>query len=46
MVWVIAGLILLLVGAVAVRRGVWPPRVGETPHCRRCDYIVRGLSSD
>jgi len=46
MLWVLAGLLLLLVGAVWIRLGAWPPRVGETPHCRRCDYIVGGLPED
>ena len=30
----------LLVGATLPRRGRRPRRVGDTPHCPKCDYIL------
>ncbi len=34
---------LLLVGTWLFIRGRRPRRVGDTPHCRRCDYNLTGL---
>lgn len=31
-------LALILAGGLIVRRAWWPARVGEAPHCRRCEY--------
>ena len=30
------------VGLWLLRRGWWPKRQGQTPHCPRCDYILSG----
>jgi hypothetical protein len=38
----IIGGLLVVVGAFWVKRGRWPRRVGDTPHCRKCDYILSG----
>lgn len=35
--------LLGLLGMVLTWRGLWPRRVGATPHCSRCNYIVRGI---
>jgi hypothetical protein len=37
---------LLLLGFELLRRGRWPRRVGTTPHCRKCAYILTGLEAD
>jgi hypothetical protein len=34
--------ILLVIGAFLLKRGAWPRRVGDTPHCPKCDYILSG----
>ena len=34
------GGVLLVVGVRLLKRGQWPMRVGETPHCPKCDYIL------
>jgi hypothetical protein len=38
-------LYLLVQGASMIRRGFWPRRQGNEPHCRSCDYILIGLES-
>jgi hypothetical protein len=35
----------LFVGAVLLRRGLRGRRIGETPHCRNCDYPLVGIDS-
>jgi hypothetical protein len=35
----------LLIGMLLIKRGRWPRRVGETVHCRKCDYILAGEPS-
>ncbi|MDB5356007.1 MAG: hypothetical protein JWN24_2460 [Phycisphaerales bacterium] len=41
--WVLViGLVLLAMGAFMLKRGRWPRRVGQTPHCGKCDYILSG----
>ena len=48
----IAGLLLLVTlilavcGVILVRQGFRPRRRGETPHCRKCDYNLTGLTSE
>jgi len=32
----------IVFGAMVLKRGWWPRRVGDTPHCRKCDYILSG----
>jgi len=34
--------IFLVTGAFLLKRGAWPRRVGDTPHCPKCDYILSG----
>ncbi len=29
-----------------LKRGLWPPRRGDAPHCRECDYNLTGLTSE
>lgn len=33
-------------GTYLLKRGRWPRRIGATPHCRHCDYILSGLEAD
>jgi hypothetical protein len=35
----------LLLGGYLIKRGRWPNRVGDTPHCGNCNYILTGLDS-
>jgi len=42
----IIGGVALLAGAWLVRRGWLPRRRGRTPHCRRCNYILTGITTD
>lgn len=35
--------VLTLLGAVALVSGLRVHRRGDTPHCRRCDYVLTGL---
>lgn len=37
---------LLALGAWLFKRGLWPARIGSTPHCRKCDYILTGIQAD
>lgn len=30
-------------GAWLLKRGCWPSRFGQTPHCPNCDYILTGI---
>src|SRR4051812_46766397 len=39
----LVGMVLLIIGALAWRRGRWPKRIGDTPHCPRCEYSLAGL---
>jgi hypothetical protein len=34
------GAILIVIGSVMLKRGRWPQRAGQTPHCPKCDYIL------
>ena len=36
----------LLLGLVLVKLAYFPRRRGNTPHCRKCNYTLTGLSSD
>lgn len=36
------GAMLVAAGAYLLKRGGWPRRVGQTAHCRKCDYILVG----
>jgi len=36
------GVSLIVVGGPMLKRGWWPRRIGDTPHCRKCDYILSG----
>src|SRR5689334_6770271 len=39
-------LLFPMTGAVfLIRAGLRPPRRGTTPHCRRCDYNVTGITT-
>ncbi|UCG16982.1 MAG: hypothetical protein JSV19_02895 [Phycisphaerales bacterium] len=42
---VICGLILLPLGLVFLKVGLWPRRQGDAPHCRKCGYNLTGLES-
>ncbi|GMU22392.1 MAG: hypothetical protein AMXMBFR13_24780 [Phycisphaerae bacterium] len=33
-------------GLVLLKQGLWPPRRGTTPRCRRCEYNLTGLTID
>src|SRR3954464_7765091 len=39
----VAGIVLLFAGTIAWRRGRWPKRVGDAPHCPYCEYMLTGL---
>ncbi len=44
---VVSGCIgVFLVGVILIQRGRWPARIGTTLHCRKCDYILTGLTAD
>jgi len=34
--------LFIVIGAFLLKRGWWPRRMGETPHCPKCDYILSG----
>ena len=36
------GVLFTAIGAFLLKRGRWPRRSGQTPHCPRCDYILSG----
>src|SRR5688572_1519983 len=36
----------LVLGLVLIKLGYVPRRRGETPHCRKCNYTLTGLTSD
>jgi len=38
--------VVLLIGLVLIRRGVWPRRIGDTPYCRTCGYNLTDRVSD
>lgn len=46
------GLILIICiggmrfAVIWIRRGHWPARMGVTPHCGKCNYILTGLTAD
>jgi hypothetical protein len=42
---ILASLAVVL-GIYLLKRGRWPKRIGTTPHCRHCDYILSGLEAD
>jgi hypothetical protein len=39
------GALLVVIGVWLFTRGVWPRRVGQTAHCRHCDYILSGAQT-
>ncbi len=39
-------LALMVLGVKLLRRGWWPGRMGEEPHCRGCEYSLRGIASE
>lgn len=39
------GALHVMVGALLLKRGWWPRRVGQTAHCPKCDYILAGAPS-
>ena len=41
----IAGVVLLHLGAFLIKWAWFPRRVGQTPHRRNCDYPLTGLES-
>src|SRR5215204_7748963 len=41
----IAGISLLMLGALLVKTGFWPRRRGDTPHCRGCGYELTGINN-
>ena len=43
---ILPAFLIAVVGLVFLKRGRWPRRVGDTPHCRQCDYILSGLEAD
>ena len=43
LLWIAAG--LLLVAIFLLKRGLWPRRQGDAPHCRKCGYNLTGLES-
>ena len=40
-----AGAVLLVLGIALMLEGYRPRRIGEAPHCARCDYLVGGLQA-
>ena len=40
-----AGAVLLVLGVALMREGYRPRRVGDSPHCARCDYLAGGLQT-
>src|SRR5262245_60323394 len=36
---------VVLAGVIMLVRGRWPSRRGDEPRCRKCDYLLFGLSS-
>jgi len=42
---VIFGALFAFIGALLFKRGLWPRRIGQTPHCPQCDYILSGDQS-
>ncbi|HEX8911766.1 MAG TPA: hypothetical protein VF796_05360, partial [Humisphaera sp.] len=45
-VWFVVGSAFVVAGLVAWTLGRFPRRRGRTPHCRRCGYVLTGLTSD
>src|SRR5262245_34100231 len=41
----VMGVIPFALGLVLLKLGRWPPRRGNVPHCRRCDYSLIGIQS-
>ncbi|HZN65569.1 MAG TPA: hypothetical protein VFB66_09720 [Tepidisphaeraceae bacterium] len=41
----VPGLLALAAGLLLVRRGLRGRRLGDTPHCRKCDYALVGIDS-
>src|SRR5690242_10876922 len=44
-IFVIIGTLLFAVGILLLRRGAYPKRIGSTPHCPKCEYILAGLEN-
>src|SRR6476646_9844418 len=44
-VFLVAGIVLAIAGAVLLWRGYWPRRTGDQPHCAGCDYLLLGNRS-
>jgi hypothetical protein len=42
----VVALVALPLGSILARRGSRGRRVGDGPHCRRCDYDLRGLPGE
>jgi hypothetical protein len=40
------GITLLLIASTLLKRALIPRRIGTTPHCRRCNYNLSGLTAD
>lgn len=38
-------LVILFAGITLLKKGRWPKRIGDTPHCASCNYILTGLDS-
>jgi len=45
LLFLLLGMGLGIVGVWMLIRGHWPHRTGNTPHCRKCDYILIGNDS-
>ncbi len=41
-----AGVALLVLGVLMMRRGLWPRRRGDEPRCGTCDYNLTGITSN
>jgi hypothetical protein len=46
MVILATGITLLLLASALFKRALIPHRIGTTPHCRRCNYNLSGLTPD
>ena len=46
-VWfLLIGLAGVLAGVILLKTGIWPRRIGDAPHCRKCDYNLTGSVSE
>lgn len=37
---------VFVIGAIFLRRGIWPRRVGDTPYCGRCNYNLTAMERE